>query len=1104
MKSCIACLLAVLALAELVAAAGPQLLVRTGRGQGAPLNVAEVSIGVTLTGDVAETTILVGFQNDTSRNLEGDFVMPLPPGATVSSYALEVNGAMREGVAVEKERARVAYESIKRQNIDPGYVEREANNVYRTKIFPILPNSVKRVRLGYVEHLKTVDGKLRYELPCQFSVPVANFSCRIQSHGGTTFELKGDLGLSFAEKSEDLFTAEAADKVIEGTLALDVSLPKKPALMVESVSNERFFYLADVAPAELVIPARPEPKSVLLVWDASESRQLHASELAALEAWFQLIRNTEVRLQILRNVIQEAGTFTVRDGNWQTLKNEIEKVYYDGSTSLDKLAVNGFKEDVMVVCTDAVSPFGLPTVSPGKPVFLLNGSGNPIPPRWIRFARESGGAAIDINRDNPRAAVDMLTRYHLRIISVRGSGIGSCHFDRLAVAGKITGISGRLKPWSSGGLKVSYGYGKKVRKTRSFSIESGRNVKGGIVRRIWAQAALKTLEYTPAPSEKKITAHCKQFGLVSDFTSLIVLERFEDHLRYEIPPPEADLRNRYDLAIAKKKSQDDGKTGLARLKYPWQDKTRWHKRDYPWSEVVLLPRLRQVSIWTRAVSTVFREEDLDGTSFNTIDGWRQQALEVIKRRERLTTEKEYQQWERDVAKAIESGGKLRQTPLTLPEANKALVVSVRGLVKQPGNVSGPHELTLRQAIARAGGISALGSNTNVELYRNAGKKVYNLGNTEFRDIPLMPGDMIVVAQEYDPYDHWGNVDPFADGGASSRRLEARAPVVTDTDLWVSPSSDTDPFGGAGDGRPVSLGAGGGGSPSANLTSTVRIGRPEGTSDAALAGFALALENGTDPVAAYRAIRKNGPQLPEFYVNAARFLSGHGHQVLAEQALSNFLETPELDLGRALANAMWLVEVDRPAAAITLLNHLRNIMPSGILPSYHRALIDMQRKAQPVQSMPLTQVIQHGYTEHAVIALTDFNGLVALKRVDQTDEIPYYLRNNLDADIRIVVTASDPDHSPSVIVKEPSGESCRASSSCGGRLRSAPGISEYMMRRAMPGRYTLTCQSPRPMTVHAILYGNWGRPNQSHKAVTVLVDGNNKPVTLADYDFAFQE
>jgi len=118
-------------------------VVKDGRRQN--VEVQGVEVEVRIEGGFAETRVTMDFFNATKLRQEGEFVLPLPEGATVSDYALEVNGKMREATVVEKERAVRAYEEIKAQNIDPGIVTREAGNVYRTKIFPVEPKKVKRV-----------------------------------------------------------------------------------------------------------------------------------------------------------------------------------------------------------------------------------------------------------------------------------------------------------------------------------------------------------------------------------------------------------------------------------------------------------------------------------------------------------------------------------------------------------------------------------------------------------------------------------------------------------------------------------------------------------------------------------------------------------------------------------------------------------------------------------------------------------------------------------------------------------------------------------------------------------------------------------------------
>ena len=67
-----------------------------------------MSVSVEITGDISTTTYDMTFHNPNNRILEGEFSFPLQDGQKVTRYALDVNGKLREGVVVEKEKARKA------------------------------------------------------------------------------------------------------------------------------------------------------------------------------------------------------------------------------------------------------------------------------------------------------------------------------------------------------------------------------------------------------------------------------------------------------------------------------------------------------------------------------------------------------------------------------------------------------------------------------------------------------------------------------------------------------------------------------------------------------------------------------------------------------------------------------------------------------------------------------------------------------------------------------------------------------------------------------------------------------------------------------------
>ena len=74
-------------------------------GKTEPLDLARLVIEVRIVGCVAETSVTMTFANPLPRAAEGDLLFPLPDDATVSGYALDVQGRMVDGVSVEKRHA---------------------------------------------------------------------------------------------------------------------------------------------------------------------------------------------------------------------------------------------------------------------------------------------------------------------------------------------------------------------------------------------------------------------------------------------------------------------------------------------------------------------------------------------------------------------------------------------------------------------------------------------------------------------------------------------------------------------------------------------------------------------------------------------------------------------------------------------------------------------------------------------------------------------------------------------------------------------------------------------------------------------------------------
>src|SRR5262245_4822552 len=114
----------------------PALLVRIAEeSPSQPLAIEKMAVEVKATAFLAETTTTLTFRNANPRALEGELVFPLPEGSTLSGYALDVEGALVDGVVVEQQKARVVFEAEARKGVDPGLAEWVKGNNFRTRIW---------------------------------------------------------------------------------------------------------------------------------------------------------------------------------------------------------------------------------------------------------------------------------------------------------------------------------------------------------------------------------------------------------------------------------------------------------------------------------------------------------------------------------------------------------------------------------------------------------------------------------------------------------------------------------------------------------------------------------------------------------------------------------------------------------------------------------------------------------------------------------------------------------------------------------------------------------------------------------------------------------
>jgi Ca-activated chloride channel homolog len=150
----------------------------------APLDVNYVKVNTRITDQVAVTSVDQEFYNPNAARLEGTFVFPIPKGAHIDKFTMEIDGKQVEAELLSADKARRIYEDIVRKLKDPALLEYAGRDVFKVRIFPIEPNSRKRVTLSYTELLKADNGVVGYVLPLnteKFSAkPIRNVSVQVE------------------------------------------------------------------------------------------------------------------------------------------------------------------------------------------------------------------------------------------------------------------------------------------------------------------------------------------------------------------------------------------------------------------------------------------------------------------------------------------------------------------------------------------------------------------------------------------------------------------------------------------------------------------------------------------------------------------------------------------------------------------------------------------------------------------------------------------------------------------------------------------------------------------------------------------------------------
>jgi tetratricopeptide (TPR) repeat protein len=522
------------------------------KGDSAKIITESLSVDIRVTGTFATTTVAMTFYNPFDRILEGELNFPLGDGQQVFRFAMDLNGKLREGVMVDKDKGRKTFERIVRQQVDPALLEMTTGNNYKARVYPIPARGYKTIVLAYEEELVSLEPT--YHLTMKYG-QAKNFKLNVEVDGEAQPKIiDNKLNNFHFKKWNTVFKATHEAKDFCACMPLRFAIP---ALYTEGVSIEQkkadtSFFSINVLPP-VTKQTKPAPQRIALVWDASHSGNERdiKRELEVLGRYFQWLQNAQVTFLAFSNSLHTRKVMQIQNGEWKEVRRLLEKVVYDGGTNPRAINFHDIDADEILLFSDAL--FNLGTEFNGTPkarTYAISTNPKARHDALRSLAEPTGGRYINLISTSPEQAMELLTHQVFRFISAQyPKNITEVYPARPSpVNGPFT-IGGIIK--GRGTITLEFGVGTEVSYRKKITLNSEVTTAGAPVSRLWAKEKIKHLLRYEAAARGKVVDLASQHHIITPFTSLIVLDRVEDYVTYEITPPDELLEEYLELMAEK-------------------------------------------------------------------------------------------------------------------------------------------------------------------------------------------------------------------------------------------------------------------------------------------------------------------------------------------------------------------------------------------------------------------------------------------------------------------------------------------------------------------------------------------------------------------------
>lgn len=1030
----------------------------TPTGYDGTVSLQDLSVKVDVVGNVATTTFDMVFYNSSTRVMEGEFEFPLGDGQTVSRYALEINGHLREGVVVEKEKGRQTFEEIAREGVDPGLLEKTAGNSFRTRIYPFNAGKTRRVVIACEQELKTTDGKRYFRLPLVGDKKLNTFKVDVELHGqAIPLVPKGSMEMSFKEENGK-FSSAFSKKNYKPNDNLVIELPCRdlPSVYVENVGSDTHFYTF----AKIGQKKRDKvlPKSLTVVYDVSSSAEKSKNDKNhELIRWYAKKAGVEkIRLVTFSVAIHSDEICTVDEA----LK-KLENLRYDGGTQMGCVDLSKYDSDEILLFTDGIGNIGVDVIKPANRPLMVVNSNNVAEHSVLRkLAAENHGVYIDLSSTSLQEAQKLISESVYSYLGAKydKEAITDVYPSLPCPVSETFSVAGIMKT-KNAKMVLYFGFGREVIDSLVCEIPALDGQKAGNVKRIWAQKKLAELDMDYAKNEKEITAMAKKYSIVTRNTSLIVLDRVEDYVRYGIVPPD-ELLEEYNRLIKDEPKTDYEENKIAgNILSARELFLEWWNLKFDKNAKPEKPIKYRITPYTHRRRHVVRMKDYKPD----VPKMSRQEKDILNKFSRFGC---------DSVACVTIKGIVKDSRETLPFVN----VKVYGTeIGTNTDIDGNYEINV--PIGAILEFSYSGYETQTRKITSNTSRILNVTLNEGALEELVVGGYGVTTsnpiklirnKKKQRQRETGKIHSSEDNVIAE---EQENPQSSSTNISIQYWNPDLPY-------------------LSQLKSTLA----------------------KDMYEKYLELKKENATSPTFYMDVAQYFYREGQVDNAIRIVSNLCEMKLEDAEVARSCANMLAEFKNYQLAVSVFEKV--VEMRGEEPQSYRDLAfacaengEYQRAADLLYKVGSSEWNSR-FKEIQQIAINDLNALIALHPNDiDTTAYDQRLMGNYPVDIRVLLSWNTNDSDIDLWVTDPNGEKCyyaHQRTVIGGRLSEditrGYGPEEFCIKEAKEGNYKIqvhyygsTVQKKlQPVVVTAVVYTHFGTQKQEKQVLTLQL-ANKKDV-----------